>query len=76
MKPTEKTNVKETIPYKPGGPGVNLGIDLPDLTHKAILYGPGYVIGEAVMNLCFMANDLFKSKSRANRDRKNKSVPS
>ncbi len=59
---TEKTKspaiAKPHSPRRPGSP--EIGLDLEDLTRKAVTYGPWRVLGETILNLCLMANDQFK----------------
>ena len=59
----EKTKDLKSKPHNPRkSGGLQIGVDLEDLSRKAVKYGPLRVIGETIFNLCLMANDQFRGQ--------------
>lgn len=54
----KKGDAKPHNPRHNGGPSI--GVDLEDLSRKAVTYGPLRVLGETVLNLCLMLNDQMR----------------
>lgn len=56
-----KESVKKIEAYIPGkGSSISIHLDLKDFCQKTLRHGPVKALGEAVFNLCLMANDHFK----------------